>query len=447
MTHRNISRARQSAIALATILFVGACGDARDAAPDDEPAVSVPLGAALPPLAMVLTPTYEPRPGLNPPERVDGHLYLRVDQDGAVAGALSAGVSTFAFLTPVTGHVDGEVITLAAGQVDYAAGRSIQWDELELRLLDRDGDREADGASGDARGTWHEVQGDVVYSTHYTTSIAASRDTASSTADFVKDGSLRPFDGVDIELAEPVRRDRLEASLRVLAGGVAVAGTFEDTPVDGLITRTRFQPADFLPFDQPLTLDVAQLRDPSGNAITAGPSRLHVEADLGAATGNLGFERALTRWIVFGGEADEAGSFAGIDPAEGSHQAVIHSFGSLAAYIDVPADASTLHVSIARVSLLEEVAPDYTAVVALHRAGGETIVGFDAQDLDDGAVVACTTCGSEFRYQLGPVTRDIDLAALRGERVWLTLEARAFYFIGVPALAVLVDDLRITTSN
>jgi hypothetical protein len=429
-------------IGLPSFLAIAACnGDGGSLA-----VVTVPRGAALPPIAITLTPTYDGPAGFLPrPARFDGHIYLRVDQEGIVTGALSVDSTGEAFLAPVDGRIDGDSIVLTASAVDSAASEQLQWDVIRVSLLDQDGDGAIDGAVGDARGTFRTASTELSESSPYAASISATKDTTGTAVDFAELDPRLPFGVVPIAFAEPVRADQVTASLRVLAGGRPVAGTFDATPVDGLITRARFQPADFLPFDQAISLDVGALTDPAGNAITAAASALHVVPDPSAATNNLGFEHGLTGWSVVG-HAASVGSFGGLAPVEGSSQAVVDAVGTLAGYIDVPSDAETLHVSIARLSYLPEVESDYTAAIALHRANGETIASFDARDATE-KVVPCAACGPAYGFQLGPLTRDLDLTSMRGERVWLTVEARAFFFIGVPALAVVVDDLRVVTSN
>ncbi len=407
--------------------------------------VAVPRGAVLPAMAITLTPAYEqPSVFLPRTERFEGHAYLRVDEDGAVAGTLSVDLAGRSFLTPVTGHVERDAIVLDS-EVVTAGTERLQWDTLRLALLDGNGDHEIDGAAGEARGTWSASSGEHAGSSLYAAAIAATRDTSATEARIAERDRRLPFGVVTIDFAEPVRRDQAMTALRVLAGGAPVAGTFEGAPVDGLITGTRFLPSDFLPFDQVISLDVGELTDPSGNPITAAASSLRVVADPSPATVNLGFENGLSGWTVIG-PAESTGSVGGIAPAEGSGQAVVDADGTLAGYLDVPGDAARLQLSIARLSQLQEVAGDYTAVVTLHRANGDTVAGFDAREAAD-AVVRCAACGPPYSFQLGPLSRDIDLAPVRGERVWITVEARTFSFIGMPALAVLVDDLRVVTSK
>jgi len=433
-----------------SLLAIAACHD--DGAPGStQPdgsvsVVTIPRDAVLPPLAITVTPAYAAPAGfLLRPTRFDGHLYLRVDPDGAVTGALSIGSSERAFLAAVSGQVDGDSIVLAAGNVDAAPSERLQWDELRLSLRDQDGDHAIDGAAGDARGSFTATSSEFVETSPYAASIAATSDALATSIEIAERSPRLPFGAVTIHFAEPVRAAQVTAALRVLAGGQPVAGSFDATPVDGLITSTRFQPADFLPFDQAISLDVGGLTDPSGNALTAAASALRVVGDPSAATGNLGFENGLRGWVVVG-HADSVGSFGGIAPAAGTSQAVIDAVGTLAGYLDVPADADALHVSLARLSQLSEVAPDYTATIALHRASGETITSFDARAATE-QVVPCTACGPTYGFQLGPLTRDLDLTAVRGERIWLTIDARSFFFIGMPALAIVLDDLRLVTSK
>jgi len=431
-----------SSLALASLLATAACHDGGAGPAEELPKVSVPRGAELAPFAITIVPAYTTKAGFLPrPARLDGHVYLHVDPAGLVTGALSLSSGGRASLVAVTGRVDDDTIVLDANEVFAAAGERFQWDDLRLQLLDGDGNGTIDGAGGSAGGAVSESSTEFVEDSPYTASIVALRDTlASSTAIF--DGKIRlPFGSVTIDFAEPVRADQVTAALRVLAGGRPVAGRFAADPVAGLVTRTQFQPADFLPFDQAISLDVGALTDPSGNAITAAASELRVVGDTSPITENLGFESSLHGWTMVG-HAQSTGSFGGVAPVEGQSQAVIDAVGTLAGYLDVPADARALHVSLTRLSQLGEIAEDYNATIQLHRANGDKIISFDARDATE-KLLPCTACAPMFGFQLGPISRDLDLMAVRGERVWITIEATAFFFIGVPPLSVVVDDLRI----
>jgi hypothetical protein len=435
--------ARRRFLVLSSMLAIAACSDDhRDAQPgSSSPAIAIPRGAALPAMAITVTPTYKMQDGF--PTQFDGHVYLRVDPVGAVTGALSVGSFGQSVLASVTGHVDGATIVLDAGVIYAAPGQQLQWDELRLTVLDQDGDRVIDGATGEARGTFTSG-GEYLQDSSYTAAIAPTNDAAATSAKIFDHSPRLPFGVAVIDFSAPVTADQVTA-LRVLAGGAPVAGSFDAAPVAGLITRASFQPADFLPFDQPISLDVTALADPSGNPILATASALRVVPDPSSITTNLGFEDGLVGWSVVG-HAENVGSFGGLAPVEGSSQAKIDAVGALAGYLDVPDDAAALHLSLARLSQLAELANDYTASVTLHRANGDTIASFDARQAPE-QVVPCTTCGADFGFQLGPLTRDLDLTAVRGERVWLTVDATSFFFIGMPALAVVVDDLRIVTAK
>jgi hypothetical protein len=64
----------------------------------------------------------------------------------------------------------------------------------------------------------------------------------------------------------------------------------------------------------------------------------------------------------------------------------------------VPDDASALHVSLARLSQLGEIAEDYNATITLHRANGDKITSFDGHDATE-KLLPCTTCGPMFGFQ------------------------------------------------
>ncbi|MEO7731746.1 MAG: hypothetical protein ABIY55_12290 [Kofleriaceae bacterium] len=434
-----------SFVALTSLLATAACHDGGGDPADSSPVVAVPRGAELPPFAIKIAPVYTTAAGFLPrPTELDGHVYLRVDPAGLVTGALSLTSGGQAFLAEVTGRVDDETIVLDTNDVFAAASARLQWSELRLHLFDGDGDGVIDDASGDLSGALSESNSEFFEVSPYTAALTAAKDTTASSAT-IFDGKTRlPFGLVTIDFGEPVRAEQV-ALLHVLADGRPVAGSFDAAPVAGLITSMRFHPEDFLPFDQAISLDLGGLTDPSGNAITAAASTLRVIADPSPATGNLGFEDGLHGWTVVG-HAQSTGSFGGIAPVEGSSQAVIDAVGTLAGYLDVPADASALHFSLARLSQLDELADNYTATIALHRANGDTITRFDARDATE-KPTPCTACAPTYGFQLGPLTGDLDLTQARGERVWLTIDATSFFFIGVPALSVIVDDLRIVTSK
>lgn len=428
---------------LPSLLVIAACNDGGGAQPNGSRVVAtIPRDAALPAMAITVTPTYKMSDSF--PQQFDGHIYLRVDPAGAVTGALSVGSFGRSVLASVSGHIDGNTIVLDASDISPEQGERLQWDELRLSLLDQDGDRVIDGATGNARGTFSYGLENHQESA-YTAAILPTKDTPETSAQIFDRSPRLPFGVMVIDFAAPVSADQVTASLRVLAGGAPVAGSFDVAPVAGLITSARFHPGNFLPFDQAISLDLGALTDPFGNPVTAAASSLRVVPDPSTITTNLGFENGLTGWRVVG-HAERVGSFGGLAPVEGSSQAKIDAVGALAGYLDVPDDAAALHISLARLSQLSELAGDYTASITLHRANGDTIASFDDRQATE-KILPCTTCGADFGFQLGPLTRDLDLTAVRGERVWVTVNATSFFFIGMPALAVVVDDLRIVTAK
>jgi hypothetical protein len=414
-----------------------------DVAPDQAEIVTDVAPGALPPLAYTLSLTYGTPPFIVPrPATLSGHLYLVVDAGGAVTGTISARDTDTVSLATISGHVEGTDIVIQDGSVAVTPGGMLGLDELRIVVRDDNGDGAIDGASGTASGSWQRALGDIFDFTTHTSTLTASRDTTSTTATlFVprSPATLLPFEPVTVRFQEPLREQDVRTYLRIRSSGVTVPGTLTLTPTGGLVTSATFQPSVFLGFGASVTLGVTGLRDPAGNALTRPSSRVLVAANPGPLTGNIGFESGLAGWIALG-QASALGAFQGFAPAQGATQAVVREGGTLAGYLDVPATATELELSVAVLSEIGQVTPNHTAVIALRRAGGALIEIFDVADVA-GQFQPCATC-TEYGQSVGPLRRTIDLTPHRGQRVFLTVDVRSSFFIGVNFFAALVDDIQ-----
>jgi hypothetical protein len=401
----------------------------------------IPRGP-LPPLEYTLALTYDDGPFLPRPNTITGHLYLEVLANRRVRGTISAREASTVSLAAVAGRIQDHDIVLEAGAVGVTPGGQLEFDELTIQLRDDDGDGRVDHASAQASGTFIRVINDAIDFSGHTSVLRAALDTTATTASLVAPRGvppLLPYDTVGIVFAEPLRDRDVRRRVRVLAGGRPIAGQLSTQPTGGLATEAVFQPDGFLPFAADITVDVGRLIDPSGNRLTQSTARIPVVADPGRVAQNPGFESGLDRWISLGAEA--AGSFEGFAPVEGAGQAVVRQQRTLAGVLDVGPSASELELAVTVLAEGREVDADRTAVIALRRAGGESIEVFDVADVRD-LLEACTTC-TEFGTFVGPLRRTVDVTALRGQRVFLTVDVRSSFFFGVNFFAALVDDIQL----
>jgi hypothetical protein len=451
MHTRHLPCGRAPAAILSLYLcVVCACSDDSPAGPDAGPldatpgGIEIPRGASLPPLAYTLTLTYMAPPFLLPrPETISGHLYLDVAPDGGVSGTISTRDTETVSLAAIGGRVEGTEIVFEDATVAVTPGGSLALEELRLSLRDGDGDGAADGADGEAAGSWSRVAGDVIDQSPHRSTLTAGLDaTGTSASLFVSrsDLTLLPFDAVNVRFEEPLREADVRDHLRILAGGTAVTGELALAATGGLVTGATFQPDAFLAFGADVTIDHAGLADPSGNALVASSARVSVVADPGVLTDNAGFESALAGWIALGQTGVE-GAFEGIAPAEGAAQAVVREGGTLAAALDVGAEATELELSVAVLTEGSEVDADRTVVIALRKPGGELLEIFDVADVAD-QLQDCAACTSYGKF-VGPLRRTFDLTPHRGQRVFLTVDVRSSFFFGVNFFAALVDDIQI----
>lgn len=398
----------------------------------------------LPPLAYTLSLTYGTPPFIVPrPATISGHLYLVVEPGGLVTGTISTRDTDTVSLATVSGHMEGSELVIVDGAVAVTPGGTLGLDELRIRVRDDNGDRKVDGATGTASGSWQRALGDIFDFTTHTSTMTAILDTTSTTASlFVprSPAALLPFEAVSVRFQEPLREQDVRNALRIRASGVAVPGTLTLTPTGGLVTAATFQPSAFLGFNAAVTIDVTGLRDPAGNALSPSSARVFVVANPGALTANAGFESGLSGWIALG-QASALGTFQGFAPAQGAAQAVVREGGTLAGVLDVPSGATALELSVAVLSEIGQVSPNHTTVIALRKAGGALIEIFDVADVAD-QFQSCPTC-TEYGQSVGPLPRTIDLTPHRGQRVFLTVDVRSSFFIGVNFYAALVDAIAI----
>jgi hypothetical protein len=456
MYTQHLTLGRAAALLTLCLCATPACGDDSSAGPDaalddaaagpDANLIDAAPGetSALPPLAYTLTLTYADPPFILPrPTTIAGHLYLEVDGGGLVTGTISTRDTDTVSLAEISGRVEGAVLVIEDASVAVTPGGTLGLDELRITVIDSDSDGTADSATGVASGAWRRILGDVIdESTHSSTMTAGLDTTATSASLFVPSPplTLLPFDAVNVRFEEPLREANVRDHLRVLAGGTAVTGELALSATAGLVTAATFQPDAFLPFGAEVTLDLGALQDPSGNAVTASSTGVPVVADPGQLSGNAGFESGLGGWIALG-QASAEGSFQGFAPVEGAAQAVVREGGTLAGVLDVAADATELELSVAVLSEIGEVDANRTTVIALRTPGGALLEVFDVHDVRD-QFQDCGTC-TDYGKSVGPLRRTIDLTPHRGQRVFLTVEVRSSFFIGVNFFAALVDDIQI----
>jgi hypothetical protein len=372
---------------------------------------------------------------------------LTLDAPSGDSKRMTGSIALFAFealtqtqpsstaMAAAAGQVDEGTLTLEPGTVVAEPGATLQWTQLELQP----------GGTGTASGHWSRVLGDVVDQTDFTAKVTWGLDMTGELLRLVPAGDrpapdLLPTDTLRVMFDEPVAEPDARARVKLLAGGAPWSSTWSaDLPaVSARVVALQLQPDHFLPFGAELTLAPGGLTDPAGNALVAGAAR-HVVADPGPLTSNAGFESGLAGWIT-SGQVEATGAVQGQAPAEGAKQLVVHQESFAAGYLDVPANATTLQLSLTLFSELGQFDAGKTAVVRLLSEGVAPQVLFDAAT--EQAHDAACNCG-ELSHRLGPQVKTADLTALRGKRVFLTAEVRSAFFIGVNYYALLIDDVRV----
>jgi hypothetical protein len=387
-------------------------------------------------LLLHVEPRYADHSG-NLPSSYDLTLLLRPDGTG-IASILGWRTPPVVTMAPVKWHEEGGRVVVDTLALHPDPQAQVLLSRMTLALDDRDGDGVVERGEGSATGRADWMLGDVMSSSPFEGAVTVLPDTMGPKVDLAWTHPTLPVPGrLRILVSEPVAVGSLRA-VAVTANGEAVAGTVE--PAGGtldLAAEAAFTPNDFLPLGAEIALDFRGLTDPAGNpAQAAAPLRT---VDPGSTLANPGFEHGLDGWLAVG-PVEARGALAGLDPAEGSSQAVVASGGRLFGRLDVPADATVLELSVAMLSEIGQMDPDRSGVIEIHAPAGTTVV-FDAAGLD-GTGEPCSGCGDYgTRHARRQVTAD--LTPFRGRTVFLSVRADATGDLGMNSYAVLVDDLRI----
>jgi hypothetical protein len=286
--------------------------------------------------------------------------------------------------------------------------------------------------------------GDTFGAIPYTAKLTAGPDVQGEAAGvYQRDGSsydtLLPCDTILVELGEPADAEQAGA-MRVLADHTPLAGALEPIVVDNMASVMAFTAPAFWPFGATLSVDPNGVTDPSGNRLGLGPT-VKIDADPGPAMANAGFEGGLSGWIAKGSQVLQAGDFNGISPVEGEHQIVVGAGSLLAGYVDVPATASALSLSIGLLAHdRDSIFYPANATVTLQGVARQPLVIFDAdQAVKRGA--PCADCDRPFETRVPAARYSADVTPYRGQRVFVTAQ------VGIASeystRALVLDDLRV----
>jgi hypothetical protein len=369
-------------------------------------------------------------------------------------------------LTSVEATMEDGELRVAGRGLSTSTGFTFSWDILELRLQDEDGDGVLQSGTG-------HIVGQVFHPSGFQDDFTAAPDgypvmarvyRGSATAD-----DMLPWDSLVVELGQPVSAGESER-YRVLADGEEVAGTFEFQEEDGLHTVFFFTPDDFLPLGADIEVDLDGVQNFIGAPVLLQQVPLQVMADPGALSTNLGFEQALAGWYTTG-DVGVLASAGDVVPVEGASMAALRTApdagnpvrdSALIGYLDVPGDATGLDLSLALLAPAD-VLPE-SIVVRLHRAlpeGGREEIEAYAFDHEAAVFEPCDcsdlVSNPPLTRRAGPFRHEIDLSALRGQRVFLEIQLHGTPGSGPRPLAVapipppappvpsvlLVDDLQI----
>lgn len=379
-----------------------------------------------------------PRYAMGQETTLRGVLAIDVASGGTFTGTIAlAGFPTQ--VSTVTGRITRGVLTLDPESVGIFPDGSLEWERFSMQTGARG---ELEGAAGTIQGTRTYVHGDALESVRFYADVVASTDTSGEMLGLLAydpspGGDLLPIDRIEVALGEPAAEARV-ADVRVLADGAAMPGAVTTNALSGLVSSMVFQASTFWPFGATLSADPNGIADPSGNLLVAGPA-LHVVTDPGPAMANLGFEAGLTGWTRRGESAHVVGPLFGVTPVEGTQQLALADSSQIAGYVDVPSDATSLSLSVVALIGTGPVHAALTGFVALHRAGGERIIVFDAAD--ERANATPCNCGGAAETRVGPLTRTVDLTPYRGERLFLTARTQQGFFAN--QFILILDDLRI----
>jgi hypothetical protein len=369
-------------------------------------------------------------------------LSLNVTADGSASGTIAAlGWPTSP--TEVSGTVKAGLLTLDPDELGITFSDSVGWNSFELRA--RNGVL-SDGADGVADAKLLTADWDTWEVHPYSATLTAGPDVQGegagvyeSFARFAQYDTLLPCDGIDVRLGEPT--DLTQAAMvRVLADQTPLAGALSPIVVDDMASVLSFAAPAFWPFGATLSVDPNGVTDPSGNQLVVGP-KLKVDADPGAAIANAGFEGGLAGWIAKGSNIKQVAAFNGIAPAEGDHQIVVGAASQLAGYVDIPATAGALSLSIGLLGNDRESSFfAVNATVTLHGVTGQPLEMFDASKVVRQAE-PCTDCDRAFQYRVPAARYSVDVTPYRGQRVFVTTQVASAQ--GSSTKTLVVDDLRV----
>jgi hypothetical protein len=411
---------------------------------------------------------------VDPAER-DFGMFLILDEDadarGQFAGTMTVnGVTDIGFIAvqiePAAATMESGTLRIPAGGLpSTSGGLYLEWDDIELRLQDQDGDGVLESGAGHIAGTVHvldDFQDDFTAAPDgFPVAARAYRATPATP-------EMLPWETLVIALDQPVSSDEIQRA-RVLADGQEVPGQIEVDQAGELHTGFRFTPDGFYPLNAIIEVELGGMENAIGVPVILEQDPIQVQADPGTLLPNLGFEQALAGWYAVGDVAAVAGA-GDQAPVEGAGMAALrtaltadeHRDSRLIGYLDVPADATTLDLSLALLAT-EDSLPGSVVVRLYHdlAEGGHEVL--DVYEFDHEAAVFepcdCGELGADppLTRRAGPFRHEIELSALRGERVFVEIQLFGEPWSGpvqravapippplppIPAI-LLVDDLQI----
>jgi hypothetical protein len=356
----------------------------------------------------------------------------RVDEVARTfAGSLALADDDSASLRPVSGTLDerGELSLVVEG-----AG-SVSWSELRIAVRDQDGDGVYESGTGHMSGTYsatffdlNEFAQDIEAAPEAFTAGAAWAAADTGVGDPAMN-LLIPWQPIAILLAQPVSADQA-TRYRVLADGQEVAGETVVQAIDGMVTSVEFVPHTFYPLSAEILVESTGMENALGVPVTFAHDPIPVLADPGPAGDNLGFEQGLAGWSAVS-NAFAADVFGDVLPVEGVSMAVVgtpvypYYESRLIGYLDVPADATEIDLSVA-VLVPEEVLPSAMTVRLYHDDALDTPDAIDVYTLDPLTPFEPCDCRDPAEWRpltrrAGPFRRQLALDAFRGQRVFLEL--------------------------
>lgn len=403
-------------------------------------------------------------------------FFLALDRasqvEGLFTGTLTMVHAGRADLVTASGVLGKDGALRLAPGVASGHGLSLTWDELRIAVLDQDGDGVYESGIGHMSGEvsaypfFGAVDDDFAAGPDAFTALAWVEVEGASSGD-----PLLPWQPIHIELQQRVPLDQA-TRYRVLAGNQELPGATRVPVIHGdVVTAVEFIPREFYPLGAEIHVEAGGMVNALGRPVTFEQAPLQVMSDPGPASANPGFEQGLQGWSAIG-LARVVDAFGDLAPGEGASMALVETLDAtyrydsrLVGYVDVPADASELALSLAAFTPADML-PSAISVRLHHdrHSGGlgafevyefgheaESFEPCDCEDPD---------AGRPRTQRAGPYQRQVSLAALRGGRVFLEVhvEGREWYGLvrrvaravqplipplpPVPA-AVLVDDVQI----